>query len=222
VRMVVLSVCGSGDASQDALYMGSVGQEIHKKGIPTVVCSRYKLSIPGATRLVEVLYDKLLREGWSLERAIRHARMQLFRADALGETQEGDAYGLQIYTHAAERCAAEGVAADRCAAEGGTAEGGTAEGVAAEGGTAEGGAPEQSEAARPVLATYPFGTPQAPAPETPPPQQVMTIVPAATPEARQAQRDMLLEALRMLSEDPQAELLAQLGGPAAGARGEGS
>jgi hypothetical protein len=174
VRMMVLSACGSGDASQDALLLGSVAQEIHKQGIPTVVSSRYRLSIPGASRLSQVLYDKLLREGWSLERAARHARMQLFRADALGETHEGDAYGLQIYTHALEACGPEG------------------------GGT---------DGQRPVLGTYPFGTPQGPAPAVAPPQQLVTLVPASTPEARRAQREQLLAALRVLSEDPTTELL---------------
>lgn len=182
VRMVVLSACGSGDASQDALFLGSVAQEIHKQGVPTVVSSRYRLSIPGATRLVHELYGKLLREGWSLERAVRHARMRLFRADELGETHEGDAYGLQIYTHALEACGPEG-----------------------------GGEDGQ----RPVLGTYPFGTPQAPAPKLAPPVQTLTIVPAATPQARQAQRDQLLAALRMLSEDPAAELLEPAAGPVA-------
>jgi CHAT domain len=174
VRMVVLSVCGSGDGSQDALFLGSVAQEIHKQGIPTVVASRYRLSIPGAIRLVKSLYDKLLREGWSLERSVRHARTRLFRADELGETHQGDAYGLQIYTHALEACGPEGGGKD---------------------------------GERPVLGTYPFGTPQVPAPATAPPQQVLTIVPAATPEARKAQRDALLAALRMLTEDPAADLL---------------
>ncbi|MCX4241455.1 CHAT domain-containing protein [Paraliomyxa miuraensis] len=173
VRMVVLSACGSGDASQDALFLGSMAQEIHKKGIPTVVSSRYRLSIAGAGRLAKALYDKLLREGWSLERAVRHARMHLLRADELGETHEGDAYGLQIYSHALEACGPDGGGQD---------------------------------GARPVLSTYPFGTSQGPAPAAEPPQQTVTIVPASTPEARQAQRDMLLAALRMLSEDPTVEL----------------
>lgn len=183
VRMVVLSACGSGDSSQDALFLGSVAQEIHKKGIPTVVSSRYRLSIPGAVRLARNLYDKLLREGWSLERAVRHARMRLFRADDMGDTHEGDAYGLQVYTHAREECGPE-----------------------------DGGI----DGERAVLSTYPFGTPQAPAPETAAPRQALTIVPAATPEARQAQKEMLLAALKELSEDPEADLLAVLkgeGGP---------
>jgi hypothetical protein len=174
VRMVVLSACGSGDASQDVLFLGSVAQEIHKHGIPTVVSSRYRLSIPGATRLSQLLYDKLLREGWSLERAARHARMRLFRADELGESHEGDAYGLQIYTHALEACGPDG-----------------------------GGVDGQ----RPVLATYPFGTPQAPAPASEPPRQLLEIVPASTPEGRKAQREQLLAALQLLSEDPALELL---------------
>jgi hypothetical protein len=183
VRMVVLSVCGSGDSSQDALFLGSVAQEVHKQGIPTVVSSRYRLSIPGATRLVKALYDKLLREGWSLERSVRHARMRLLRADELGETHEGDAYGLQLYTHALEACGPDGGGKD---------------------------------GERPVLGTYPFGTPQAPAPVIEPPQQLVTIVPAATPEARAAQKEALLAALRMLTEDPNAAVLEpEVGAPVA-------
>ena len=136
---------------------------------------------------MKALYDKLLREGWSLERSVRHARMRLFRADELGETHEGDAYGLQLYTHALEACGPEGGGKD---------------------------------GERPVLGTYPFGTPQAPAPAIEPPQQVLTIVPAATPEARKAQKEALLAALRMLTEDPQAELLeSEAGAPVEATQG---
>ena len=39
---------------------------------------------------------------------------------------------------------------------------------------------------------------------------VLTIVPAATPEARKAQKEALLAALRLLSEDPQAELVSRV------------
>jgi hypothetical protein len=60
---------------------------------------------------------------------------------------------------------------------------------------------------RPVLATYPFGTPQAPAPASEPPRQLLEIVPASTPEGRKAQREQLLAALQLLSEDPALELL---------------
>ena len=171
IRLVILSCCGSGDASQDALFLGSVAQEIHRKGIQTVLCSRSVLSIPGAVVMVKELYRRLLHEGWSLERSVRAARMRLFQPDELGETHESDAYGIELYTAATE------VAPKECGQE-----------------------------ERPVLSTYPFGTPATPAPKAEPPRQALTLVPADTKEGRQAQREALLAALRALGEDEGLEI----------------
>ena len=45
-------------------------------------------------------------------------------------------------------------------------------------------------------------------------------MPAATPEARKAQKEALLAALRMLTEDPQAELLeSEAGAPVEATQG---
>ena len=103
IRLVVLSACGSGDGQGDALFMSSLAQELHKKGIPNVVASRYPLSVRGSRVMVQALYDKLLRQAWSLERALRHTRATLFRADSHGRSHPGDAYGIQLYGHAKER-----------------------------------------------------------------------------------------------------------------------
>jgi hypothetical protein len=172
LRLVVLNACGSGDASQDALFLGSIAQEIHKKGIHTVVSSRYLLSVAGAIRLTEHLYDALLREGWSLERALRRARAELFRADETGETHEGDAYGMQIYGYASELVDATEAGED---------------------------------GQRPVLSTYPFGTPQQPAPLTKPPKQTLQMqVPLdKLIEIQGEQREHVEQILRELGEDPE-------------------
>jgi len=102
IRLVVLCACGSGDGSGDPLFMGSLAQEVHRTGIPSVVASRYSLSVPGSRVMTRALYDKLLREAWSLERALRYTRQALFRADDDGETHPGDAYGIQLYEHDTE------------------------------------------------------------------------------------------------------------------------
>jgi TonB family protein len=103
IRLVVLSACGSGDGRGDPLFMGSTAQELHKKGIPNVVASRYPLSVPGSRVMTRALYDKLLREAWSLERSLRHTREALLRVDDSGESHAGDAYGIQLYACDIER-----------------------------------------------------------------------------------------------------------------------
>ena len=103
VRLVVLSACGSGDGHGDPLFMSSLAQELHKKGIPNVVASRYPLSVSGSCVITRALYDQLLREAWSLERALRHTREALLRAGDDGERHPGDAYGIQLYAYDTER-----------------------------------------------------------------------------------------------------------------------
>jgi len=103
IRLVVLSACGGGDGLGDPLFISSLAQELHKKGIPNVVASRYPLSVPGARALTRALYDKLLREAWSLERALRHTREALLRAGDDGESHPGDGYGIQLYANDTER-----------------------------------------------------------------------------------------------------------------------
>lgn len=102
LRLVVLSACGSGDGHGDPMFMTSLAQEVHKKGIPSVVASRYPLSVRGSRVMTRALYDKLLREAWSLERALRHTRQALSLPDEDGETYPGDAYGIQLYAHDTE------------------------------------------------------------------------------------------------------------------------
>jgi hypothetical protein len=103
IRLVVLSACGSGNGQDDPMLMGSLAQELHKKGIPSVVASRYLLSTRGSRVMTRALYDKMLREAWSLERALRHTREVLFRVDDDGDSYPGDAYGIQLYAYDTER-----------------------------------------------------------------------------------------------------------------------
>ena len=114
IRLVVLSACGSGDGHDDPMLMGSLAQELHKKGIPSVVASRYPLSVRGSCVMTRALYDQMLREAWSLERALRHTREVLFRVGDDGESYPGDAYGIQLYSYDTERFTSDnGVEAER-------------------------------------------------------------------------------------------------------------
>jgi hypothetical protein len=103
IRLVVLSACGTGDGYGDPLFMGSMAHELHRKGIPNVVASRYPLSVSGSRVLARALYDKLLRDAWSLERALRFTRETLFRPDEHGESHAADAYGIQLYASDTEK-----------------------------------------------------------------------------------------------------------------------
>src|SRR3954469_23713273 len=102
IQLVVLSTCGSGDGHDNPMLLGSLAQELHRKGIRSVVASRYPLSVCGSCVMTRTLYDKLLREAWSLERALRFTREVLLRVADHGETHPGDAYGMQLYAYDTE------------------------------------------------------------------------------------------------------------------------
>lgn len=164
IRLVVLSACGSGDGHGDPLFMGSMAQELHKKGIPDVVASRYPLSVPGSQVLTRVLYDRLLRDAWSLERALRHTREALLRVGDDGESHPGDAYGIQLYASDTERFVSDNT----------------------------------TEAVRPVLSSYPFGTAAQPVPVKGPPRAELALRLESAPALP---GDQLAGALRRASED---------------------
>jgi TonB family protein len=107
LRLVVLSACGSGDGRGDPMLLGSLAQELHRNGIRSVVASRYPLSVPGSQVMTRALYDKMLGEAWSLERALRHTRQTLLRVGGDGEAHPGDAYGIQLYAYDTERFASD-------------------------------------------------------------------------------------------------------------------
>ncbi|HEX5750585.1 MAG TPA: CHAT domain-containing protein, partial [Archangium sp.] len=77
LRLVVLSACRSGSSGEPGRHVGSVAQELHRVGIAAVVASRLPLSVAGSIRMTEVLYEQLLGESCSLERALGEARQQL-------------------------------------------------------------------------------------------------------------------------------------------------
>ncbi|MGH2897404.1 MAG: CHAT domain-containing protein, partial [Solirubrobacteraceae bacterium] len=141
IRLVVLSACGSGDGRGDPLFLTSFAQELHRSGVPGVVASRYPLSARGSTVMTRALYDQMLREAWSLERALRHTRQTLFRVDDAGEAHPGDAYGIQLYGHDTEWFVSD----------------------------------NDIEAERPILASYPFGTPAQPSPSREPPAAELAL-----------------------------------------------
>jgi TonB family protein len=164
IRLVVLSACGSGDGHRDPLFMSSLAQELHKKGIPSVVASRYPLSVCGSCVMTRALYDKMLREAWSLERALRHTRQALLHVADHGEMHPGDGYGIQLYAYDTERFVSD----------------------------------NDVLAERPVLASYPFGTPARPVPTSGPPAAELTLGMDADSSLSE---DDLVDQLRRMSED---------------------
>jgi hypothetical protein len=93
LRLVVLAACGSAHGRE----FDSVTQALHRAGIQSVVASRFPLSVPGAIRAAQTLYDAALTQQATLEEAVLLTRKQLAR-DAV----RLDWAGLQLYARAAD------------------------------------------------------------------------------------------------------------------------
>ncbi len=96
IRAVVLCACDSGGAGAPGDHLGSVAQNLHRAGIELVIASRLPLSIRGSIVFTRALYDALLVQLRSLERAFVHARQELTRVHA-GTL---DWASMQLYAHA--------------------------------------------------------------------------------------------------------------------------
>lgn len=77
LQLVVLSACASGHAGTLGNQLGSAAQTLHRAGIAAVVASRFPLSVAGSLQLVRTLYDALLVQTTSLQRALLTARQHL-------------------------------------------------------------------------------------------------------------------------------------------------
>lgn len=93
LRLVVLSACGSAHGRE----VDSVAQALHRAGIQAVIGSRFPLSVQGAIRAAQSLYDAVLSQQATLEESFLIARKQLAR-DAV----RLDWAGLQLYARAAD------------------------------------------------------------------------------------------------------------------------
>jgi len=93
LRLVVLATCGSTHGRE----FDSVAQALHRAGIQSVVASRFPLSVPGAIRAAQTLYDAALAQQATLEDAFLLARKNLAR-DAV----RLDWAGLQLYARGAD------------------------------------------------------------------------------------------------------------------------
>ncbi|TMQ23409.1 MAG: CHAT domain-containing protein [Deltaproteobacteria bacterium] len=93
LRLVVLAACGSADGRE----FDSVAQALHRAGIQTVVASRFPLSVQGAIRTAQTLYDAALAQQATLEDAFLLSRKQLAR-----DAGRLDWAGLQLYARAAD------------------------------------------------------------------------------------------------------------------------
>jgi hypothetical protein len=93
LRLVVLAACGSAHGRE----FDSVAQALHRAGIQSVVASRFPLSVQGAIRVAQTLYDAALTQQATLEDAFLLTRKQLAR-DAV----RLDWAGLQLYARGAD------------------------------------------------------------------------------------------------------------------------
>jgi hypothetical protein len=93
LRLVVLATCGSTHGRE----FDSAAQALHRAGIQSVVASRFPLSVPGAIRAAQTLYDAALAQQATLEDAFLLTRKQLAR-DAV----RLDWAGLQLYARSAD------------------------------------------------------------------------------------------------------------------------
>ena len=97
LRLVLLAACDSGNGGEPGNRIGSVAQMLHRGGLAAVVASRFPLTVPGSTALVDALARALLSERSSLEQAFIAARVAL-AADAASL----DWASLQLYARAAD------------------------------------------------------------------------------------------------------------------------
>lgn len=97
LRLVVLCACDSGNPGVLGNQLGSVAQTLHRVGIPSVIASRFPLSVSGSIRLTEVLYHQLLAETQSLEASLLAVRRRLAE-----DPSQIDWANLQLYARAAD------------------------------------------------------------------------------------------------------------------------
>jgi hypothetical protein len=93
LRLVVLAACGSAHGRE----FDSVAQALHRAGVQAVVASRFPLSVQGAIRTAQTLYDAVLAQQATLEEAFLLSRKQLAR-----DASRLDWAGLQLYARAAD------------------------------------------------------------------------------------------------------------------------
>jgi uncharacterized repeat protein (TIGR01451 family) len=93
VRLVVLAACGAGDRRVSAVRLGSVAGAIHEAGIEAVIASRFALGKRASVTFSRALYEGVVVECTSLERAFVRARQAV--ADEGDETLDWAA--LQLF-----------------------------------------------------------------------------------------------------------------------------
>ena len=93
LRLVVLAACGSAHGRE----LDSVAQALHRAGIQSVVASRFPLSVAGAIRAAQTLYDAALAQQTTLEEAFLLTRKHLAR-----DAARLDWAGLQLYARGAD------------------------------------------------------------------------------------------------------------------------
>ena len=83
VQLVVLSACDSGNGGALGNQLGSVAQALHRAGFSAVLASRFPLAIRAANQLAETLYEGLVCNSLSVEKALLSVRNRLVRDPAL-------------------------------------------------------------------------------------------------------------------------------------------
>jgi len=97
LRLVVLAACDGGNIGALGNHLGSVAQTLHRSGLQAVLASRFPLSIVGANRLIDILYDHILVRRAPVEVAVTAARAGLAR-----DAARLDWASLQYYARAAD------------------------------------------------------------------------------------------------------------------------
>ncbi|APR75292.1 High-affnity carbon uptake protein Hat/HatR [Minicystis rosea] len=97
LQLVVLSACYGANTGAPGNALGAIAQEIHRIGIPTVIASRWPLTVPGSISLTDMLYRRLLVDLTSLEDTFLSARARLVL-----DAPNPDWASLQLYAREAD------------------------------------------------------------------------------------------------------------------------
>lgn len=92
LRCVLILACDSGNAGEPGAHLGSVAHEVHRAGVAAVVAPRYPVRGAAALALARDVFEAMVHETCSFERAFQLARERALQAG-------GEVATFQLYTH---------------------------------------------------------------------------------------------------------------------------